>query len=339
MGPLNKNSKKLIFLFVIIAVVVVAVVAYFEFFKEDGTGHTDINSAQSSSSTQTSLVSVDTAWSSSTSTSDAAETSSAYFGEANTTQSVFARKAQTAVPSFSKEAFLVNDLTNNVDIAAMNADVRWPTASLTKLMTATLALDHLSLTTRITITQQMFAVDPDEGTLVVNGTYSVGDLLHMMLMPSSNVAAEALADYYGRAQFMAEMNARAKQWGMTNTYFDDPSGLSSANQSSAHDLAVLASHIYDNYPTIFTYSDTPSIAITELQSGAKIAVQSINQFAGTANFVGGKTGYIPQSGDNLLSIFRYNGKPVLIIVLGTAGAIERFGDTTKLLNWFTINYQ
>ena len=48
------------------------------------------------------------------------------------------------------------------------------------------------------------------------------------------------------------MNARAAQWGMTNTYFDDPSGLSAANESSAHDLAILATHVYQNYPTIFS---------------------------------------------------------------------------------------
>ena len=233
----------------------------------------------------------------------------------------------------------MDDITNNVDLATVNADTRWPTASLTKLMTATLALDHLSLDTRITVTPQMFSVDPGERSLVVNGTYTVSDLLHVMLMPSSNVAAEALADYYGHAQFMQEMNARAAQWEMTNTYFDDPSGLSAANESTAHDLAMLATHVYQNYPTILSYSDTQQITITELQSGAKVNVKSINNFAGDANFIGGKTGYIPQAGDNLLSLFRNNGKPVLIIVLGAADTAQRFGDTTKLLNWFTMNYK
>jgi D-alanyl-D-alanine carboxypeptidase len=299
-----------------------------------------IQSQSSSSISQAALTSADQAGNGggvNNNVTGAAQAS--YFGEANTTQSTFARVAQTAVPSFSKEALLVDDITNDVDLAAVNADTRWPTASLTKLMTATLALDHLSLNTRITITPQMFAVDPGERYLVVNGTYTVSDLLHVMLMPSSNVAAEALADYYGHAQFMAEMNARAAQWGMKNTYFDDPSGLSAANESTAHDLATLATHVYQNYPTILSYSDTADITITELQSGAKVDVRSINQFAGNANFIGGKTGYIPQAGDNLLSLFRYEGKPILIIVLGTADTAERFADTTKLLNWFTMNYR
>ena len=363
MGSFNKNSQKFIFLFTVIVVAVVARIGYAGLSASPtdsqtasstamtGTNPPHIileppveNAAPSSSASllQTAIASADAAGGGSgVNDNTAAATQAAYFGEANTTQSIFARTtAQTAVPSFSKTALLVSDITNNVDLAAINVDTRWPTASLTKLMTATLVLDHLSLDTRITITPQMFAVDPaGEHTLVVNGTYTVSDLLHVMLMPSSNGAAEALADYYGHAQFMTEMNARAAQWGMTNTYFDDPSGLSAANESSAHDLAILATHVYQNYPTILSYTDTPQITITELQSGAKVSVKSINDFAGDANFVGGKTGYIPQAADNLLSLFRYNGKPVLIIVLGAADTAQRFGDTTKLLNWFTMNYR
>jgi D-alanyl-D-alanine carboxypeptidase len=89
---------------------------------------------------------------------------------------------------------------------------------------------------------------------------------------------------------------------------------------------------------VLAYGNTPSIMITELQSDTKVNVKSINEFAGNPNFIGGKTGYIPQAGDNLLSIFRYNGNPILIIVLGAANTAQRFGDTTKLLNWFTMNY-
>ncbi len=267
MRPMRKYFPKLIFLFVAIIVAVVARIWYAGLSATpldsevasgaEGTNPPHIilappgdgsQSTNSSSSGAASLTSADPAGGN----SGTAAAQAPYFGESNTSQSVFARVANTAVPQFSKEALLVDDVTNNVALASVNADTRWPTASLTKLMTATLAIDHLSMDTRITITPQMFAVDPDEKTLVVNGTYTVSDLLHVMLMPSSNVAAEALADYYGHAQFMTEMNQRAAQWGMTNTYFDDPSGLSAANESSAHDLATLATHVYQNYPTILS---------------------------------------------------------------------------------------
>ncbi len=262
-----------------------------------------------------------------------------YYGETDTTGSVFQRVATTAVPEFVREELLVRDITNGVDLADLNQSVRWPTASLTKLMTATLVLDHFSMNTQITVTPQMMAVDPEEGHLVVNGTYSVYDLLHVMLMPSSNVAAEAFADYYGRTKFLQEMNARAKAWGMNDTYFNDPSGLSSANESTAHDLAILATHVYENYPTILQFTDTPDIVITNYANGTKVDVRSINDFAGTPGFIGGKTGYIPEAKDNLLSLFRYDGNPVLIIVLGAGDTAERFSDTTNLLDWVKMDYK
>jgi D-alanyl-D-alanine carboxypeptidase len=165
----------------------------------------------------------------------------------------------------------------------------------------------------------------------------VEDLLHVMLMPSSNVAAQAMADYLGQAQFINEMNMRAVQWGMADTYFADPSGISATNESSAHDLLILAQHVYNDYPGILTLTDTPATTITELNSGHKIAVRSINAFVGELNFVGGKTGNTDQAGGNLLSIFNDAGRKIFILVLG-APAIP-FKDTSALYSWFQANYK
>lgn len=294
----------------------------------------------SSTPSQTALVSPDEAGASGSADENAVSAAPApYYGEASTSASVFVRAATTALPQFEYESILVRDITNGVDIADVNENARWPTASLTKLMTATLVLDNMNMNTEITVTPQMMAVDPTEDHLVAGGTYTVYDLLHVMLMPSSNVAAEALADYYGRTQFLALMNQRAQEWGMDDTHFDDPSGLSSANESTAHDLAILATHVYDDYPTILQFTDTPDITITNLANNTKVNVESINEFAGDPDFIGGKTGYIPEARDNLLSIFRYDGNPVLIIVLGASDTDTRFSDTTKLLDWFTMDYK
>jgi D-alanyl-D-alanine carboxypeptidase len=243
----------------------------------------------------------------------------------------------SSIPAFTSQAYMVADLATGNVAAGSNITKRWPTASLTKLMTATLVLDQLSASTTITITPQMFAIDPSEHTLVIGDTYTVEDLLHVMLMPSSNVAAQAMADYIGQAQFMNEMNARAQQWGMTDTYFADPSGISAANESSANDLLTLAQHIYNNYPDILALTNTPVTTITELNSGKRITVRSINQFAGTPGFIGGKTGNTPQAGGNLLSIFNYEGDPVFITVLG-APALP-FEDTSALYAWYKNDYK
>ncbi len=329
---MEKNYQKVLFLIVIVAAAILTRFLYPTISGAPGNASSTVSSLTSSvlvatSSQASALNSVD---------GIAADSTAPYSGEANVAGSVFLRTQTTQVPDFSQHASLVADLTTGVVIATTDQNVRWPMASITKLMTATVVLDHLSTSTTITITPQMFAVYPQEGTLVVNGTYTVNDLLHVMLMPSSNVAAEAMATYYGRAVFVAEMNQRAQAWGMTNTYFDDPSGLSSANESTAHDLMILARHVYSDYPQILAITRTPETTITDQSSGKRYDVKSINDFAGQANFIGGKTGYTNEAEDNLLSIFNYHGNPVLIIVLGVA---DRFGDTTKLLNWFTMNYR
>lgn len=327
---MRKHYAKFIFLFIVIAAIFFARWMYPGIaavpFSADATGSTAQNGG--ASSTVPALVLPQTSI-------DAAAPPDGN-GQAVATIST-SSAALTPLPVFTNAAYMVADLSNGTVYAGSNITKRWPTASLTKLMAATVILDHLSTSTQITITPQMFAVDPDEQTLVIGGTYTVEDLLHVMLMPSSNVAAEAMADFIGHAQFMNEMNARAEQWGMKNTYFADTSGISAANESSASDLLILAQHIYQNYPDILALTDTPVTAITELNSGRHISVRSINQFAGAPNFIGGKTGNTPQAGGNLLSIFNDNGTPIFVTVLG-APALP-FKDTSALYSWFQENYR
>lgn len=252
---------------------------------------------------------------------------------------VFARTATTPVPTVTARSYLVADLATGAVLAGNNTDARWPTASLTKLMTATLIFDQLATSTKITITPQMFSVDPNEYTLAIGGTYTVNGLLHLMLMPSSNVAAEAMADTIGHAQFINEMNARAAAWGMTESYFADTSGISAANQSTAQDLLLLARHISQNYPGILALTDTPAATIENYATGQRIPVRSINAFAGRSDFIGGKTGNTPQAGANLLSIFAYHGHPVIIVVLGENTLSSTFTDTERLYSWFRQDFQ
>ena len=239
-------------------------------------------------------------------------------------------------PTLADTATLVMDLKTGAVVASANADRRWPTASLAKLMSATVVLDKIDLNTQITITDQMFAADPAEANLFVDGRYQAIDLLHAMLLPSSNVAAEAVATFYGRDAFIAEMNARAAAWGMADTHYDDPSGISAGDESTALDLAKLAAQVYARYPQILSISRTPQFPITNYTTGAVGTLHSINNFAGQADFIGGKTGHTEEADGNLLSIFRDGDHPILVIVLGSA---NRFGDTQTLYNWYKANQE
>lgn len=334
-----KHSDKIVFVFVLVAGIFFARVMYPNLigvpqFSVNGQSQVASAATEDAPSLLT-LPQTSVASTNGLSTADA--TSSDPDPAATDPGSVFSRIGDTAIPNFTNESYMVADLSTGAVLAGSNASSRWPTASLTKLMTATIVFDNIPTSTRITITPEMFAADPSEQTLVVGGTYTVEDLLHCLLMPSSNVAAEALADYFGRPQFLAAMNARAQQWGMTSTYFNDPSGISAANESTANDLLILAQHVYQDYPGILALTDTPVTTITELNTGKKITVRSINVFAGESVFIGGKTGNTPQAGGNLLSLFDYEGRPVFIVVLGAPSL--PFSDTSALYTWFRENFK
>ncbi len=239
-------------------------------------------------------------------------------------------------PGVDDEESLVADLGTGQEYVSVNAGERWPLASVSKLMTAVVASQVLNPSDRITITQSMIDADPTERILHVGDVYTVANLMYIMLLPSNNVAAEAFAQYYGRARFLAAMNAQAQAWGMTNTYYDDPSGLSAGNESTADDLLKLARHVYGEYPQILAVTRTPSITLTNLATGQPVMVRSINAFAGTPGFIGGKTGYTDQADGNLLSIFSYHGRAILVLVMGVSDAV-RFSAAQTLFDWFKQN--
>ncbi len=240
-------------------------------------------------------------------------------------------------PALHAAASLVMDLKTGAVLEETDPNRRWPTASLAKLMSATIILDQIPTSTAITITDKIFSADPDERDLVVGGRYTVEDLLHAMLLPSSNVAAQANADFYGLNQFIALMNARAAAWGMANTHYDDPSGISAGDESTASDLAKLAQIIYARYPRILQITNITSYYLTDLATGGKTLIRSINEFAGKPGFIGGKTGYTDQADGNLLSVLQSGGRPpVLVIVLGSS---DRFAETQMLYDWFKATYK
>src|SRR3989344_1478150 len=152
-----------------------------------------------------------------------------------------------------------------------------------------------------------------------------------MLLNSSNDAAMALAMHYSKADFVSEMQKKATELKMFCTSFFDASGLSFLNQSTANDLAKLAYYIYQRHPEIFEFSQDKNAQITELKSGRKRTISSINAFAGQPDFVGGKSGYIQVAGRNLLTIINDDqGQLILLIVLGAQDSVNETNQLIKL---------
>ncbi|MDO8504729.1 MAG: serine hydrolase, partial [Candidatus Liptonbacteria bacterium] len=178
----------------------------------------------------------------------------------------------------------------------------------------------------------------DDGNPVfaVGESYRIRDLLKAMLVASRNTAANALARAYGYDKFIAEMNAKAKGWGMDNSNFSDPSGLSVSNQSTANDLLKMIRGVTLERPDIWKTTENAKISIKELASGKVKNFTSTNQFVNRKDFFGGKTGYTPEADGNLITVFLYQKRTVGIIVLGSA---DRFGDSEKLFNWFSNDFR
>ena len=115
---------------------------------------------------------------------------------------------------------------------------------------------------------------------------------------------------------------------MSNTIYFNPSGLSFLNQSTPNDLAKLANYIYNDRRKIFDITKQKEMPIKEISFQKTRNLANINQLSGRNDFIGGKTGYLDESGRNLISLFNINNQPILTIILG---AEDAYKETEKML--------
>ena len=158
----------------------------------------------------------------------------------------------------------------------------------------------------------------------VGETFTAADLLYPLLMVSSNDAAEAYAQSYGRKKFIAAMNDFTQSIGAYRTSFSDPSGLSPRNVSTASDLATILGWLQKNDPEV--------IAVTQLKSKTLGSHTFVNptHFLSWSNYAGGKNGFIPEANRTGASLFTMGKSKDLyaVVVLGSA---SRDSDEAQLL--------
>ena len=233
-------------------------------------------------------------------------------------------------------AALVLDQNAGDALYQKNASQVVPIASITKLMTAMVVLDSApSLHTPITISDD--DVDTLRGSrsrLHVGSVMSRQYALLLALMSSENRAAHALARNYpgGMPAFLSAMNIKAQSLGMRDTHFEDPTGLTSSNVSTANDLAkmVVAAH---RYPLIREFTTT-SEATVDI-GGRPMAYHNTNPLVKSAAWDVGlsKTGYINEAGKCLVMQARVADKPVVIVLLDSVGKQTRVGDANRIKRW------
>ncbi|WP_028216870.1 D-alanyl-D-alanine endopeptidase [Paraburkholderia oxyphila] len=211
-----------------------------------------------------------------------------------------------------------------------------PIASISKLMTAMVVLDSKApLTEQIEVTDEDRDYEKNTGSrLSVGSVLSREDMLHIALMASENRAAAALSRYYpgGRPAFIAAMNAKAKQLGMTDTHFENSTGLSSHNVSTARDLVKMVNAAYQ-YPMIRQFSTDRSYDV--FTGKRNLAYNSTNALIRNPSWDIGlqKTGFINEAGECLVMQTTVHGRPVIMVLLDSSGKYSRFADATRVRTW------
>ena len=211
-----------------------------------------------------------------------------------------------------------------------------PIASITKLMTSMVALDSkLPLGDQIEVTDEDRDYEKGTGSrLSVGSVLSREDMLHIALMASENRAAAALSRYYpgGRPAFIAAMNAKAKQLGMTDTHFENSTGLTSHNVATARDLVKMVNAAYQ-YPMIRQFSTDRSYDV--FTGKRNLAYNSTNALVRNASWDIGlqKTGFINEAGECLVMQTTIHNRPVIMVLLDSSGKYSRFADATRVRTW------
>ena len=238
----------------------------------------------------------------------------------------------------SSVALVIDQETNEVLFSKNDAAVL-PIASLTKLMTGLVIADaNLDMNELITITQD--DVDTYKGSssrLAVGSTLSRGEMMHLALMSSENRAANALGRTYpgGLSEFVRLMNFKAKQLGMTDTRYVEPTGLSSLNQSSARDLATLVSVAHDR-PILRSLSTSPG---HEVELGRRtLHYNNSNRLIKNPEWEIGlqKTGYISEAGRCLVMQAKVAGRQLIMVFLDSTGKLSRIQDAERVRRWVEV---
>ena len=248
--------------------------------------------------------------------------------------------------SLTSPAAILAETDTGTIIFEKNADERREVASITKLMTALLVLEALDrgdvkLSDSVQVSQNAAAMKGSQALLDANATYSLEDLLRTTIMASANDSAVALAEYLCGSEeaFVARMNARAQELGMTNTMYVNCTGYPKEGQyTTARDVCTLCCEVakhpkYHEYSSIWIDKLThPGGRVTDLTNTNRL----VRFYEGCDGF---KTGSTDAAKYCLAATASKNGMRLVAIVLGTPVSQTRFNEARAMLDYGFANYQ
>lgn len=245
--------------------------------------------------------------------------------------------AAAAPPAVDADAYLVQNAGTGEVLASYHERLQLPMASITKLMTAIVALERASIDEVATVSTRTASIGESTINLRPGERVTLGELIRAALVQSANDAANAIADYVGRGsvpRFVALMNVRARQLGLTDTHFVNPDGLDAPGHvSSARDVTKLA-RVAMNKPFI-----RQTVRLVDATAAGR-RVHTWNDLLTTfPNVIGVKTGHTNGAGWSEVAAARRGGVTIYATVLGGETREGRNTDLAELLDWGLSRYR
>lgn len=263
---------------------------------------------------------------------------------------VSAQETNIQAPEIIGEAAVTMDINTGEVIYSKNADLKLSPASTTKLMTALLFAENKSKSDTLTFSDTVVKVTETSlnnyKTINAGDKISAEDTMKAVMIFSANDTAYLMAESVGGTvdNFITMMNDKAKELGLKNTHFVNPSGLeidplnpnnTEINQTTAYDLAQIGIAAFKNDWVRETMAPK-SGEITVNLSGTPVIIESRNKLLGKNGNIGGKTGTEEQAGHCFVGFYERDGRDLVTVVLKSeygATGLNVFEDTEKIANY------
>ena len=237
-------------------------------------------------------------------------------------------------PNITAKSALIYDLSSENTIYTKNPKEKLPMASLTKIMTAIVALENKKEQDNYVVGKNDL-VGEDVMGLSENEVLNLRELLYGLILPSGNDSAETLASNFpgGRVAFIKAMNDKAKALGLSDTNFTNPTGLEGdgSQYTTAYDLLVITKYALSKFPTFNDIVSTFDYNIFQTATHKAFYLENeTNLLTSYPGVKGVKTGYTPEAGLCLVTFLDYKGHKILGVILNSD---NRRGDMKDLLDY------
>jgi len=235
----------------------------------------------------------------------------------------------------AKHVFAI-DLSNGKILFSKDAHTCVPVASLVKIMTAVVALEHRNPDFRILVSEEAVNVEPNLMGISRGEVYTLKELLYGLVLNSGNDAALAIAEGVAgdEGTFVVWMNLKAKELGLSDTKFVDPTGLNLKDEdyySTAYDLAVLSKYALDNFDLLREIFATFNYELPETDNHEYVYMENLTNLISTYPGAKGiKIGYTIEAGNTLITYAENDGAEILGVILDSVN--QRY-DAILLLDY------